>query len=395
MFVDAGDFTGDDDVPGRRQTAALIEGMNALDYRAVNLSRREFLHGYEAFEQRRELAKFPFVTANLVWQDSGKPVVDPYHIEKIDLRDGAAVSRLRVGFLGLSESDPTFLIDGPDGRRIVASDPIAAAETYVSKLASRADLVVVLSSMKLETARRVAERVEEIDLILGGNGVRRTRSTDFPMDTLIGKTRILYIGDQGKNLGEVRLTLDDETAVVSAQRTVVGLTSEWPEDVKLAALMDSTKKEINEWNRQQAAASNPFAAAPAGDESAYTGSERCAPCHEKEFLTWSDSGHAHAFDTLVAESQDFNPNCVRCHSVGFRRKNGFINSKATPALKHVGCESCHGPSSRHPDEELAGYGGTSVRMCVTCHTRENSPDFDPNTYIPRILHWEQKRQAAR
>jgi len=395
MFVDAGDFTGDDDVPGRRQTAALIEGMNALDYRVANLSRREFLHGFEAFEKRRELAEFPFVTANLVWQDSGKTIADPYHIEKMNLRNGAARSTVRIGFLGLSESDPTFLSDGPEGRRIVTTDPLVAAETHVPKLVDKADLVVVLSSMKLETARRVAQRVEGIDLILGGHGVRRTRSTDFPMDTLIGKTRIMYVGDQGKNLGEVRLKLDDDGAVVSAQRTVVGLTREWPEDVKLAALMDSTKKGINEWNRQQAAASNPFAATPAGNEPTYTGSERCAPCHEKEFQTWSDSGHAHAFDTLVKESQDFNPNCVRCHSVGFRRKNGFINSNATPALKHVGCESCHGPSSRHPDEELTGYGTTSVRLCVTCHTQENSPDFDPTTYVPRILHWEQGRQAAR
>ena len=127
----------------------------------------------------------------------------------------------------------------------------------------------------------------------------------------------------------------------------------------------------------------------------YTGSERCGPCHEEEYNAWSASRHAHAFDTLVEESQDFNPNCVRCHTVGFRRKSGFVNPNATPALKHVGCEACHGPSSRHPDEELTGYGRTTVRMCVTCHTRENSPDYDPATYVPRILHWEQDRQAAR
>lgn len=396
MFVDAGDFTGDDDEPGRRQTAALIEGMNALDYRAANLSRREFLHGFETFEKRREAARFPFVTANLVWQDSGETVADPYHVEKVAVRNGAAVSSVRIGFLGLSESDPTFMIDGPDGRRIVSSDPVAAAAKYVPALADKADIVVVLSSLELETARRVAHGVEGIDLILGGHGVRRTRSDDFPEDTLIGKTRILYIGDQGKNLGEVRLGLNDEGEVVSAQRTVVGLTREWPEDVKLASLMERTKKDINEWNRQQAAAVNPFAAAPAAtSQPTYTGSERCASCHEKEFQTWRDSAHAHAFDTLVEQSQDFNPNCVRCHTIGFRRKNGFVNANATPTLKHVGCESCHGPSSRHPDEELTGYGDTNVGMCVTCHTHENSPEFDPATYVPRILHWKQERQAAR
>jgi hypothetical protein len=395
MFVDAGDYTGNDDEPGRRQTTALIEAMKALDYRVANLSRREFLHGFETFQERREQVEFPFVTANLVWQDSGKAIAEPYHIEKVDLRNGAAVSSVRIGFLGLSESDPTFLHDGPDGRRIVTSDPLVAAANHIPKLADKADIIVVLSSLELETARRLAHRVEGIDLIIGGHGVRRTRSTDFPEDTLIGTTRIMYIGDQGKNLGEVRLKLDDEGAVVSAQRTVVGLTKDWPSDETLAALMASTRKSINEWNRQQASAANPFAAAPAGNRPIFTGSERCAPCHEKEFQTWSDSGHAHAFDTLVEASQDFNPNCVRCHTVGFRRKSGFVNSNATPALKHVGCEACHGPSSRHPDEELTGYGRTNVRMCVTCHTRENSPEFDPAAYVPRILHWEQPTTARK
>jgi hypothetical protein len=72
-----------------------------------------------------------------------------------------------------------------------------------------------------------------------------------------------------------------------------------------------------------------------------------------------------------------------------------VNLKATPGLVNVGCESCHGPSSRHPDEELEGYGRTSLRSCVTCHTTENSPDYNPTTYIPKVRHWDDGRAAAR
>jgi len=55
----------------------------------------------------------------------------------------------------------------------------------------------------------------------------------------------------------------------------------------------------------------------------------------------------------------------------------------------VGCEACHGPSSRHPESVQAGFGKTSVSGCVTCHTRENSPDYVPATYIPKVIHWKE------
>lgn len=395
MFVDAGDFTGDAGTPGRMLTAALIDGMNRLGYTVANLSRREFLHGYDTFLERRSKLEFPLISANLVWQDSGKPVVDPTHIEKVSLRHGASVKSLRIGFIGLSKSDPTFLQEGPDGRRIVTTDPVAAAASHLPTLARKADIVVALSSLDLNSARNLARKVEGIDLILGGYGAKRTRSDDFPEDTRVGRTSILYIGDQGKNLGEVRMFFDAEGAIARTQRTVVGLTRDWPETPQLAELMDTTKRAVNTWNREQATAVNPFAAIPAGGLPVYTGSARCAPCHEEAFRTWDRSGHAHAFATLVEAEQDYNPKCVGCHSVGFGKSHGFVNLKATPGLVNVGCESCHGPSSRHPDEELEGYGRTSLRSCVTCHTTANSPDYNPTTYIPKVRHWDDGRAAAR
>jgi hypothetical protein len=133
------------------------------------------------------------------------------------------------------------------------------------------------------------------------------------------------------------------------------------------------------------------AAAAGSTAPAYTGSDRCMPCHQEEFGIWKRSTHARAFDTLVQNHQDFNPNCVGCHSIGFGKPNGFLNSETTPGLQHVGCESCHGPSSRHPDSMLKGYGVTTTTACRVCHTQENSPDFDPAVYIPKIKHWKEAK----
>ena len=393
--MDAGDFTGDPTVPGEKLTDALVYGMNQLGYEVSNLSMRELSHGYRSFSERREQADFVFVSSNIVWQDTGEPVVDPTTILDVELREGAGVRRVKVGFIGLTRHDPAFRVQGPDDRRIVTIDPIGTAQKYVPGLSKRADVVVVLSSLDLANARGLSKKVGGIDLILGGLGRHRTRAEDFPEDTKFGRTRVMYIGDQGKNLGEVRLFFDDRKTIASTQRSLIGLTRDWPDDSELAGLMLKTKREINEWNRAQAIATNPFAVAeaPTGNQSVYTGFARCEPCHQPEFITWTKTGHAHAFDTLVKAEQEYNPKCVGCHTVGYGKAFGFLNAKATPNLVTVGCESCHGPSSRHPDFVLEGYGKTDTDFCLSCHTEDNSPDYDPGIYIPKIRHWEDGADA--
>jgi hypothetical protein len=377
------------------QTDALIEGMNALGYKVANLSQRELWHGYDVFLERQKKAQFAFVSANIVWQDTGEPIVAPTTVVKMTLRDGAKIKDVRVGFIGLTRSDPAFLKTGPGGRRIVTVDPLAAAEKRLPALRQKADVIVALVALDLEQARQLPKRVKEIDFILGADSTPgktglSTRTDDFPEDTQFGRARLFFAGDQGKSLGEVRLSFDAKRAIASSQRSLVQLTRQWPDEPKLAALMESVKVAINEYNKAQTLAQSPFAAPqPPAAEPAYTGSDRCAGCHEQAFAVWAKSGHAHAFQTLVSARQEFNPKCLPCHTIGFNRKGGYQNPQATPSLMNVGCESCHGPSSLHPGPIEAGFGKTDVSSCVTCHTQENSPDFVPAEYIPKVIHWKE------
>jgi hypothetical protein len=206
--------------------------------------------------------------------------------------------------------------------------------------------------------------------------------------------------------------------VTGAQRTVVGLTREWPDDAALAQLMTETRVAVNDYNRAQAEATNPFNTPAAGSSGAvvapappvaaapvaaapgaaappaatYTGSQRCQPCHEKEYAVWAGTGHAKAFDILVKSQQDYNPTCVGCHVIGWQKSGGFVNATTTPAMVHVGCEACHGASSRHPDAGTP-YRAATLEGCRVCHTRENSPDYNPSTYVPKIKHWDEARAA--
>jgi hypothetical protein len=168
----------------------------------------------------------------------------------------------------------------------------------------------------------------------------------------------------------------------------------------------------------------------------YIGSEKCASCHQGEFAKWGDTKHSHALEALekVAKRpglRNFDGECVVCHVVGLGYKTGFENAEKTPHLKHVGCESCHGPGSGHasapnnadllkllstwkqdksdrlPDvatmEKLAKLNplergampippaqqrmiNTVTSACMKCHDTDNDPHFDLFKYWPQIVH---------
>ena len=84
----------------------------------------------------------------------------------------------------------------------------------------------------------------------------------------------------------------------------------------------------------------------------YTGNESCVRCHSLSTYRYRNDKHAHAFDVIAARKEEYDPECVQCHTVGFGYKSGFISIDKTPNLVDVGCEDCHGPGSKHVENPL-------------------------------------------
>jgi hypothetical protein len=130
----------------------------------------------------------------------------------------------------------------------------------------------------------------------------------------------------------------------------------------------------------------------------YVGSEKCRNCHQHAYEIWKNSLHAHAYATLEQAKhpslRQFDGECIICHTVGFSFEGGFENDQATPHLKNVGCENCHGPASQHvrnpndvalrealnpwkakPNETAAQRTARMTRLevslCVKCHDSDN------------------------
>lgn len=101
---------------------------------------------------------------------------------------------------------------------------------------------------------------------------------------------------------------------------------------------------------------------------AFVGSGGCAGCHGDQFSDWMGTRHAKAFDAITNEVAQASELISR--TVGYGQPNGFISRATTPQLKHVGCESCHGPSAWHKysDHDLIRPAVTlAPEVCGGCH----------------------------
>ena len=118
-----------------------------------------------------------------------------------------------AALFGLTTSDLTHIVAvGPNGGVAVA-DPVPIAERLVPELRRKADVVICLSHIGLESDRELARRVPGIDLIVGGHShTRLERPILVPNATPNGYhgTAIAQAGYRGEFLGRIALYFDGD-----------------------------------------------------------------------------------------------------------------------------------------------------------------------------------------
>ncbi len=121
----------------------------------------------------------------------------------------------------------------------------------------------------------------------------------------------------------------------------------------------------------------------------YVGAGTCASCHAAETGQWESTPHAAAFATLLARNRQGVPGCFACHVTGYGQQGGY-RTVTDLGMRHVQCESCHGPGGRHvadPRRDTIVRTPPAV-VCRECHNEKHS-DMTEATYDDyrrRILH---------
>jgi hypothetical protein len=351
----------------------MVKEMDVLGYDVVTLGERELNFGQQYLLDTFKKTKIDVVSANLVFADSKKPFVKPYVIRKI--------CTVRVAVTGLLGKEMKIRQLAKDPALEVL-DPTETAKKLIPELRKKADVIVVLSHLGLTDTQKLTIDVPGIDVLVFGHqgGLFKTFSKTQDAITIRG-------GERGQYLPQLHLVVD-EGKITAFDGDVVTLDDKVPADDNMSKAIDNYNTELNKRFEQ----ANQKVVQDQGQKTQlalagehYLGEKNCRRCHEAEYQMYVKQDHAHAFDTLVKNQRDSTPECLPCHVVGMGQPGGFVSKQSTPDLVNVQCENCHGMGTKHPD--TGAIVGPDV--CMTCHTSAQSPHFQYDEMVAKIVHWKQ------
>ena len=233
--MDSGNFSDNPTPSGESKTRSLVQGMERLGYQVINVGDRDLNRGYDTFKARTAGVKIPFVSSNIVRQDNGNPVFNPYTIVEAKSKSG---NKIKVGVIGASRYNPLFLKSGPGDSKLVIKKAEDTVPEYVKSLQGKVDVIVLLAALHKTEAQRIVQAAPGIDFVISNYGGIVTAQQEK-----VGKTELLYSGNQGKRVGETRVYFADGSKTVQSTRTTMHmLTARYPHDEAMLRFVNAELK---------------------------------------------------------------------------------------------------------------------------------------------------------
>ncbi|RKU12676.1 hypothetical protein C6502_05510 [Candidatus Poribacteria bacterium] len=321
LLVDAGNiFDGKAEIDAKRCEVNL-KAMSTMEYDTVALSELDLAYDDTYLSRQRAVATFPFLAPEVVRNDFTQPFII------------TQAGQYAIGFV---------------------------AGEVCEEVVSQADIIVALGNPRDS---------EHIDAVISPDAVESTASEDG----------MLYVGcpPEGKTLGVLALWMDTNGKIERHYATQLALTAEVGESKPIRQLLTDFYRDVATENPVQDAPLFAKQLLEQQQENGYASAAACQQCHEQEYLQWSATRHAFAYQTLLKKERYFDAGCVSCHTTGFGYATGFQIGEQDSTLKGVQCETCHGPGKQHVGNPKKSNirSGADTSLCLQCHDTKHSPGF--------------------
>lgn len=358
---------------GRQSELKAEIGFTALKemgYAAFNIGPRDLLLGIEQLNYFSNTSEIPFLSANL-FQDEAR-VFQPFALHTVHLKN----LQRQVAIVGIISQQFEIYAENASADLILKA-PENVLKEFIPQLSSECEFIVLLAHAGIDEATALAKAFPQIDVIIVGD--EQSEALREPIS--VGDTVLLNPGTKGKALGMLDIQWDKGEKNADSHFELLTLSERIPDSPRMTDLLFMYQQMLAAENL-----SEEVKLELPSTGGMYAGNASCKTCHPSEYASWKKTKHSHAYHTLVEKGHETDPDCLTCHTVGFGFQTGFISEPQTPTLADVGCENCHGVGGNHVKNPQKGYGQVTKTDCLTCHTSENSPNFDYDVYFPKILH---------
>lgn len=434
-------YGDDPDITLAIQGRKIIESYNAMGWTALGLGEKEFALGLDYLKDLEKTADFPFLAANVLDAKTNKYVFEPYTVVKVNgFRIGITsvigkdtdFKATRQEELGITLADPENALAAVIRELENKADFIvvlAHTGTNDAKVLAKGfdaiDLIIVGHGGDINLYQPITEKntliteifargkyIDRLDFSIGDpkhpynffiSGSERSDSYEHKELIMRKKQLDIFMADieaqkkEGKDVAAIEEVVTDEMEQVNKrlEKLGEGPDAEHPNTVKAslialdASLADDPdvrgifKKyadkllEIKNQEKESLLEEGRRDTSSLSVEPHYVGMESCKVCHTKIYSFVSGTAHVKAYETLREEERQFEPNCIACHTTGYRKPGGFTNILTAKDLLGVQCEVCHGPGSLHVTDNTANKMRhlTSATDCIACHNPENDDNF--------------------
>jgi sulfur-oxidizing protein SoxB len=206
----------------------MVNVMNKLGVEAMT-SHWEWTLGTERVKEIVESLPFPFLGQNIFDKEWDEPAFDPYTWFE---RGGAKIAVIGQAFPYMPIANPGWMF--PEYSFGIRDERMQEMVDEVR--AAGADLVVVLSHNGFDVDRKMAGRVQGIDVILTGH-----THDAIPEPVLVGQTILIASGSHGKFVSRVDLDVRDGKMMGFRHKLIPIFADVITPDAEMATLIDAER----------------------------------------------------------------------------------------------------------------------------------------------------------
>jgi len=176
----------------------ILEGINLMGYDALGIGDDDLTLGRDFLIEMSKKPQFPFLSSNIINEDSGKLLFQPYLLKEI--------AGMRIGIFGLFSPDLFLGPSDPRRKGLIIRDPVETARAMVRELQPKTDLIILLSHLSYPKDVELAQNISGIHLIIGAH-----TGANLLYPPLIKNTYLLQMASRGMYGARVDFTFNNDT----------------------------------------------------------------------------------------------------------------------------------------------------------------------------------------